>query len=85
MFFMMKSINLKRHFSNNLLNIRVVPNSSKQEIIEDNEQIKVYLKSVPDKNKANDELVKLFKKMFRLKVEIKSGAKSRNKVLKVLE
>ncbi|MBT3297988.1 YggU family protein [archaeon] len=82
---MMKSINLKRHFSNNLLNIRVVPNSSKQEIIEDNEQIKVYLKSVPDKNKANDELVKLFKKMFRLKVEIKSGAKSRNKVLKVLE
>lgn len=76
---------LRLKINSNSLNIKVIPNSSKQELVCENNQIKVYLKSVPDKNKANEELIKMFKKRVGLKVEIKSGLKSRNKVLKVLE
>ena len=69
------------HVKNNLLSLRVVPNSSRQNVVEEAGRIKVYLQAVPDKNKANTELVKLFKKQFGLCVKIKRGEKSREKVL----
>ena len=64
----------------NLLKIKVVPNSKRTEFKDG----KIYLKSPPEKNKANKELIKFFKKHFNLKVEIKSGIKSREKVLKII-
>jgi hypothetical protein len=39
--------------------------------------------AIPDKNKANIEIVKFFSKLLKKKVEIKKGMKSRNKVLVV--
>jgi uncharacterized protein (TIGR00251 family) len=55
-------------------------------LVEENGKLKLYFKTVPDKNKANLELIKFFKKKFSLKVEIKSGLKSsRGKVLRVIE
>jgi uncharacterized protein (TIGR00251 family) len=74
-------MNLNRYIKDNLIRIKVTPNASKTELVEENEQLKLYLKAVPDKNKANQELIKFFKKKFNLKVEIKSGMKNRNKVL----
>ena len=79
-------INLNKFIQNKeqygLLSIKVVPNFSRIELIEEDGKIKVYLKSIPDKNKANQELVKFFKNIFGLKVEIFKGRKSRNKILK---
>ncbi|MFH1682652.1 MAG: DUF167 domain-containing protein [Candidatus Woesearchaeota archaeon] len=69
---------------NNLLKIKVIPNSSRTELQETPEGLKLYLKAVPEKGKANAEVIKFFKKEFGLKVEIKSGEKSREKVLRIL-
>lgn len=77
-------MNLNRFIKNNLLKIKVISNSSKLELIEEDGKLKLYLKSIPDKNKANLELIKFFKKEFGLRMEIKSGMRSREKVLKVI-
>lgn len=65
--------------------VKAKPNSSKSLLIWDSETstIAAYLHSIPDDNKANDELVKLFKKQLKLKVEIISGFKSKNKKIKI--
>tara|TARA_Y100000310_G_C20556272_1_gene750674 strand:- start:867 stop:1103 length:237 start_codon:yes stop_codon:yes gene_type:complete len=69
---------------NDLLKIKAVPNSKKTELVEKDGQLRLYLKSVPEKGKANKEIIKFFKKKYNLKVEIKSGEKSREKVLKIV-
>ena len=76
-------MNLEPYIQNSLLRIKVIPNSKKTELKEENNQLKVYLHAVPDKNKANLELIKFFKKEFGLRVQIHSGMKSREKVLKI--
>jgi len=61
--------------------IKVKPNSSKSEIkIKDNEII-VYLKSLPQNNKANLELIKLFKKQLKKDIKIKKGLISKKKLI----
>ncbi len=66
--------------------IKAKPNSSKSflEWDFDNNVMLAYLHSIPDDNKANNELVKLFKKQLKLRVEIRSGFKSKNKKVIVL-
>ncbi|HIJ10735.1 TPA: DUF167 domain-containing protein [Candidatus Woesearchaeota archaeon] len=63
--------------------IKVIPNSSRTELVDDN-RLKLYLKAVPEKNKANMQIITFFKKKFNRKVLIKSGLKSREKVLLVI-
>ncbi|MFA6460684.1 MAG: DUF167 domain-containing protein [Candidatus Woesearchaeota archaeon] len=75
---------IKKYIENGTLSVHVVPHSSRQELIEEEGKLKLYLQAVPDKNKANLELIKFFKKEWGLKVEIKSGMKSRDKILRVL-
>ena len=67
--------------------IKVKPNSSRSEIIFDEEKklIIVFLKSPPVDNKANLELIKLFKKKYKLNIEIIKGAVSKNKLIKILD
>lgn len=69
---------------NGKLKIKVIPNSSQQKAVFENNQWKIYLHTIPDKNKANRELIQFFKKQFGLRVEIISGMKSREKTLRVL-
>jgi len=78
-------MNIQPHIQNNSLRLKVIPNSSKTELIEENGKLKLYLKAIPDKNKANMELIKFFKKEFGLRVEIKLGMKSREKVLRIIK
>ncbi|MAF99006.1 MAG: hypothetical protein CMH61_00180 [Nanoarchaeota archaeon] len=78
------SINLSKYITNSTLKVRVVPNSSRTELVEENNQLKLYLKSVPEKGKANRELVRYFRRCLKLSVEIISGKTSRNKVLRIL-
>jgi uncharacterized protein (TIGR00251 family) len=80
---MMDISNLK---SGEIIEVWAKPNSSKSNIEWDNEnkRFNVFLHSIPDDGKANQELIKLFKKKFKLKVEIIKGLKSRNKLIKIL-
>jgi len=75
--------------------LRVVPNSSRDELVVEKQEkqekqdsknkYKLYLKSVPEKGKANQDLIKFFKKQYKIKVQIKSGHKSRDKILVVVD
>ncbi len=77
-------LEIQRYITNNLLHLKVIPSSGRTELKEENGRLKLYLKAPPDKNKANLELIKFFKKELGLVVEIKSGATSREKVLKIV-
>ncbi|MBT4804683.1 DUF167 domain-containing protein [Candidatus Woesearchaeota archaeon] len=74
---------LDKYIHNNLLRIKVIPNASRTELKEINGGLKLYLQAVPEKGKANQAVIKFFKKEYHLKVEIKSGSKSRDKVLRL--
>ena len=78
------------------IKIKVKPNSGRQEIVEkekekndldkNKEKYKeyvVYLKSIPENNKANLELIKLLKRYFKKEVKIVSGFNSRNKMVDI--
>ena len=55
------------------------------ELIEENNQLKLYLKAQPQKGKANDALIKFFKKEYKLRVVVKSGKTSRDKVICIVD
>ncbi len=69
-----------------LVNIEISPNSAKFNITGYNEwrnEIEVKIKSIPQKGKANKEIIKEFSKLTGLKVEIVFGFKSQHKTLKI--
>ena len=66
-----------------IIKIKVRPNSGKQKIVKNGESYDVYLKSSPENNKANVELLKLLQRHFDKKVRIKSGLKSRIKTIEL--
>lgn len=77
-------IGIAKFLKNNILKIKVVPNSQREELIETESGLKLYLKAAPEKGKANQEVIKFFKKEFGLRASIEKGEKSREKVLRVL-
>ncbi len=69
-----------------LVDIEVSPNASKFEISGYNtwrERIEIRIKAIPQKGKANKEIIKEFSKLTKSKVEIISGLKSHQKTLKI--
>ena len=66
------------------IEVKVKPNSGKQEIekLSDSKYL-VCLKSQPEHNKSNIELLKLLKKQFKKPVKILRGKTSKNKVVKI--
>ena len=73
--------------ANKIIKIKVKPNSGKQEVIENknSDGYIVNLKSAPENNKANVELIKVLEKHFKKKIKIKSGFTSKNKLIEVEE
>ena len=71
------------HLKNSLKKIKVVCNSKKQEIKKENDYLKVYLKSCPEKGKANMELISLLASYFNSDIRIIKGRKSRNKIISI--
>jgi len=69
------------------LTVKVVPNSSKSEIVEKTEEfVKIKLKSQPIEGKANKELVNFlsdFLKVPKSKIEILRGEKNKLKIVKI--
>ena len=72
--------------SGTIIEIRAKPHSSKSILEWDNENKKfiAFIHSIPEDGKANEELIKLFKKQFKLRVELVSGFKGKDKKVKVL-
>jgi len=67
------------------LNVKIKTNSGKTEVsqVSDN-NFTVYIKSVPEKGKANKELIKILSKHFKTpqkEIKITTGLKSKNKTV----
>lgn len=69
-----------------LLHLNVKPNSQKQEIINNEDNLTVKLRSKPVQNKANKELLNLLKKKLKIsstQIQITSGSKGTNKIISI--
>jgi len=70
------------------IEIKVVPLSGRQELqVDGNGMIKCFLKSAPEKGKANKELIKLLAQKFDIvqrDLEIVSGLTDRKKRIRIL-
>jgi uncharacterized protein (TIGR00251 family) len=67
------------------LSVHAKPNSPKTEVVgwdEPKQCLKIAVAAVPDKDRANIELLKFLKKETGMKPELVSGAKSRDKVIR---
>ncbi len=67
------------------LKIKVKTNQPKTEVIEKGEVWKVNVKAQPQDNKANEEIIKFFTRMFKGKVRIIGGLKSKKKILEIID
>ena len=71
-----------------IINIKVKPNSSKQEIESfGNNRYLIYLKEPPENNRANIELINLLAKYFGIPythIKIKFGLNNKEKILEII-
>ncbi|GEM_PF-1097646 len=78
----MKRDNDKEHIC--YLDVKVIPSSKRFDIeMNESNKLKVYLRSAPIKGKANEELLKNLRNIFKCKVEIVRGFTSNKKTLKI--
>jgi uncharacterized protein (TIGR00251 family) len=69
-----------------ILSVHAKPNSPKTEILgwdESKHALKIAVAAVPDKDRANIELLKFLKKETGMKCELVSGARSREKLVRL--
>lgn len=78
-------MDINKYVKKGLIAVRVIPHAQQSKAVEDQGILKIYLTSILDKDKANRELITFFKKEFKLKVRIKSGMKSREKVVEIIQ
>lgn len=77
------NICIEKYIINHTLKIHVTPNAKTEIITDELGQLRLSVHAQPQDNKANLAVIKFFKKHFKLKVKIKLGQKSRDKVLEV--
>ena len=64
------------------LKIKVKPSSNKNKIVQmEDGTFKIWIKSAPEKGKANKELKKYLKKITGIPIKIASGLTSENKII----
>jgi len=67
-----------------IINIKIVPNSSKNELIQESEFVKVKVTAQPIENKANKALIEFLSKLFKIpktNIEILKGHTSKDKTI----
>lgn len=77
---------IKKHICNNTIKIIVKPNSPKNEITKwdaEKKALRINIAAVPEKDKANKEIIKYFSKLLKKKITIKKGKKTREKILQI--
>ena len=70
------------------LKVKVIANSSKQDVKEENGILKVHLKSIPQKGKANGELIEVLSEHFGIKkgqINIIKGLRSNIKEVEIIQ
>lgn len=68
------------------IDVKVFPGSNREELIEKDGKIKVYVNPSADKGKANSRVIEIVAERYKVKkkdVSIVRGVTSRNKVLEV--
>ena len=65
------------------IEVTVVPKSGRFALERKEGKIKIYLRSAPESNKANIELIKEMKKLLGADVRIVAGGRSKRKVLEI--
>ncbi len=78
---------IEQYLKNNCLKIIVKPNSSSNEILgfdSEKQALKISIAAPADKNKANLELIKFLSKLLKKKVRIKTGLKSKEKIVCII-
>jgi uncharacterized protein (TIGR00251 family) len=76
------------YIKNSYLKILVRPSSPKTEIIgwdPERKALRVNVHAKPEDNEANIEIVKFFSKLIKKKVVIKSGLRSKEKILRIID
>ena len=73
--------NTKQQDDGCLITAMVHPGSKKQDIIVEDGVLSIRVSSPPREGRANEEIVKLFRKKLKLKVTIVSGHRSKRKTL----
>jgi len=71
-----------------IIKVRVIPSASKEKIVEEEDSLKVYLTSPPQKGKANKRLLEIISKYFHLKkssLKIVKGTTSSNKLIQIID
>jgi uncharacterized protein (TIGR00251 family) len=77
---------IDKYIKDNKLKVLIKPNSPKNSVIgydSAKKAVKIAVKALPEKGKANQELIKFISKLLKKKVEIVKGLKSREKILQV--
>ena len=64
------------------LKIKVIPKASRNRVLIKDGRIIVYVTAPPEKGKANREVLKLLKRLTGVGVEIVSGEKAREKIIR---
>jgi len=75
---------IEKYIQNNHLKIIIRPNSPKTEITDfdkNKQALRVNVKALPEKGKANQAIIKFFSKLLKRKISIISGLKSKEKIL----
>lgn len=67
------------------ITVKVIPNAAKTEIKEtmSDGTLKILVVSPPEKGKANEELIKYFKKQHRVNAKIVGGETDRKKLIRL--
>ena len=79
-------MNIENHIKNNRLKIIVKPNCGENQIMgfdSAKDAVKVAICAPAEDNKANIEVVKFFSKLLKKKVRIRSGLRSKEKLLQI--
>jgi uncharacterized protein (TIGR00251 family) len=77
---------IEEYIKGNFLKIIAKTNAAKTEIVgwdKNKKALKIAVRAVPEKGKANKEIVKFLGKMLKKKVFIVSGLKSKEKIIKL--
>ncbi|MBW2971706.1 DUF167 domain-containing protein [Candidatus Woesearchaeota archaeon] len=80
-------MDISKHITNNTLKVIAKPNSPKTEVIgydENKQALRIAVAAVPDKDKANTELLKFLKRQTGRKCELISGARAREKTIRFI-
>ena len=69
-----------------IINIKVIPNAKRNNVLEENDRFKVYVTALPVNGKANKSVIKVLAEYLKVKkrnIKIIKGNKSKEKIIEI--